>query len=82
MVNDKIVLDDEAEKLFREIEGIDSARDLESFSDIADLLSDCLQAEEERLDKWRVHLVEAAHLISSFFVEARFQDGVKKKKNA
>ena len=73
-----IELDEDAEQLFRELGGLDSARKLENFAEIADLLADCLKAEEERLDKWRVQLVEAAHLVSSYFVDVRFSEGIRK----
>ena len=70
MEKNTVTLDEEAEKLFRELDGLDSARKLESFSEIADLLANCLKVEEERLDKWRLHLLDAACHLSSCFAHA------------
>jgi hypothetical protein len=74
-------LDSDAEKLFRELKGIETVQELEKFSDIADLLSECLNAEEERLDQWRTHLVETVFLISSYFVDVRFLEGIQDQKD-
>ncbi len=82
MKNIDIPLDENAEKLFRQIKGIDSARQLESFSEIADLLAQCMKAEEESLDRWRIHLVDVVHFVSSYFRGSQFLGGIANKKNS
>lgn len=68
VMNKSVALDDAAEELFRELDGIH-----------ADYVDEVLRNEEERLDRWRGLIVDAVYYVSSFFFTARFQDGVKKQ---
>ncbi len=74
MPDNKIVLDAEAERFFRELGGID--RDIRSRLIPRDEEMDAvLSKEEEQLDVWYMLLVDAAHLIGSFLSDARLLEG-------
>ena len=74
MSDDRIVLDAEAERFFRELGGIDTdirTRLIPSTEEMDSILS----KEEERLDIWYLLLMDAAYLIGSFLSDARLLEG-------
>jgi hypothetical protein len=77
----EIQLDSDAENLFQELKGIETGRKLEKYSDIEDLMSGSLNAEEERLDHWRAYLLETVFLVSHYFVDVRFLEGIQSQKD-
>jgi hypothetical protein len=44
-------------------------------------LAEKLSTAEESLDIWRIHLVDLAYLLSSYFVDVQFWEGVKSEKD-
>jgi hypothetical protein len=74
MPDNKIVLDAEAERFFRELGGIETdirTRLIPRNEEMDAILS----KEEEQLDVWYMLLVDAAHLIGSFLSDARLLEG-------
>jgi hypothetical protein len=82
MEKKEIQLDQEAEKIFQQIQGIANSSQLESYSDVADLLAACLREEEERLDEWRILLIELIHALATYFVDVHFLEGIRKRKDS
>ena len=97
MAEKEIELDVEAEKLFREFGGIDTRNRNISYDDLARVtsfesrqnksfnslkqLSDSLLEEEGKFDAWRILLIELMHLVSSYFLDTQYREGIKEKKD-
>lgn len=77
----EIHLDSDAESLFQELKGLETERELEKFSDVSDLLSGYLNAEEARLDQWRIYLLEAIFMLSHYVVNVHFSEGIQSQKD-
>lgn len=75
MPDEKIVLDDEAERFFRELGGIDTDARTRLISKTSEQMDESLNKEEERLDVWYIILVDMVHLIGSFLTDARLLEG-------
>jgi len=72
---DDIILDEEAERFFRELGGIDTDLRSRLVPRTSDQMSDSLDREEEQLDIWRILLVDMVHLIGSFLSDGRLLEG-------
>lgn len=68
--NRNVILDDSAQKLFEELGGIEKRKKYKAGK--PDRLAESLQAEQRKLDNQRVWLIKATHLLSSYFLDARF----------
>ncbi|MEN8245555.1 MAG: hypothetical protein ABFS43_11715 [Thermodesulfobacteriota bacterium] len=68
--NRNVILDDSAQKLFEELGGIEKRKKYKAGK--PDRLAESLQAEQRKLDNQRVWLIKAIHLLSSYFLDARF----------
>ena len=66
-----VSLDDSAQKLFEELGGIEKRKQYKAGA-APDRLAESLQEEQRRLDNHRVLLIETVHLLSSYFLDARF----------
>ena len=74
MPDDKIVLDEEAERFFKELGGIDgdlSSRLIPRSED----MTDSLDREEQALDAWYILLVEFTGSMGSFLLDNRLLEG-------
>ncbi len=69
-------LDDEAERLFQELGGIDT-REQDISPSAMDRLTGSLDEEEEQLDPYRILLVEMVHHLSAFLMERYYWEGVR-----
>jgi len=74
----KDMLDDSAEQLYRELGGIDSRYIQKTTADVSDKT---LRDEEEKQDRWRLLMVEIAHLLSAYISDIRLSDGLKTQKD-
>jgi hypothetical protein len=75
-----ISLDDSAQKLFEELGGIEKRKEFRA-EGLPDRLAESLQEEQRKLDNQRVLLVESVHLLSSYFLDARFLKGENTEKD-
>jgi hypothetical protein len=75
MPDEKIVLDDEAERFFRELGGIDTDERTRLISKTSEQMDESLNKEEAQLDVWFIMLVDMVHLIGSFLSDARLLEG-------
>ena len=69
-------LDEEAERLFQELGGIDT-RERDISPNAMDRLAGRLDEEEEQLDPYRVLLVEMVHHLSAFLIRNYYWEGVR-----
>ena len=70
MPEDRIVLDDEAERFFKELGGIES--DLSSrLIPRSEQMAEGLDKEEQALDAWYILLVDLAGIMGSFLIDGR-----------
>ncbi len=77
----KITLDDEADKLFQELGGLDKTeRTAEPKSPYGDL-DDELREEEVRFDEYRIMLVDLTHLLSIYFRDVQYWEEAKSEEN-
>jgi len=75
-----VSLDDSAQKLFEELGGIEKRKQFKP-GQTPDRLAESLQEEQRKLDNQRVLLVETVHLLSSYFLDARFLKGEDTEKD-
>lgn len=75
MPDEKIVLDEEAERFFRELGGIDTDIRTRLIPKTFEQMDESLNKEEERFDVWYILLVDMVHLIGSFLADARLLEG-------
>ena len=74
MSGDKIILDDEAERFFKELGGIDT--DLSSrFLNRSFQMNERLDEEEQALDVWYILIVDLVRIIGSILTDARLLEG-------
>jgi len=83
--SNKSLLDDEADRLFKELGGIED-RELAGLSPSgpseSDQPAERLGEEEELLDTRRILLVDVAHLLTSFFMDVQHWHGVEAGKES
>lgn len=72
MSDDKIVLDDEAQKLFEQFGGMESYNKEQGIGKGTDNLAQSLLAEQKRLDTVRVLLIQMACLVSRYMADENF----------
>lgn len=72
-----ILLDEEADKLFRELGGIDTSDKTIPSGYRPEDLDEGLREEEARLDTYRVLLVELSHLLSAYFRDVQYWEEAK-----
>ena len=77
MMQEEIVLDKEAERLYQELGGIETKGKKKEIIKTWRGFSEALQEEEKGLDVRRILLIEFVHLISGYFIDTRLLDGVK-----
>ena len=70
MTDRNIVLDNEAEQLFRDLGGVDTGGRISPVK-TAQGLAEALHDEEKRRDAWRLLLVDYAHELTTFIEVAR-----------
>jgi len=75
-----VSLDDSAKKLFEELGGIEKRKKFKA-GESPDRLAESLQEEQRKLDNQRALLVETVHLLSSYFLDARFLKGEDTEKD-
>ncbi len=75
-----VSLDDSAQELFEELGGIEKRKQFKA-GESPDRLAESLQEEQRKLDNQRVLLVETVHLLSSYFLDARFLKGEDTEKD-
>ena len=63
MPDNTIVLDEEAERFFRELGGIDTDLRTRLIPRTFEQMDETLDKEEEQLDVWRILLVDVVYLI-------------------
>jgi len=73
----EILLDEEAQKLFEQLGGIDLEREADQRGKPEDLAKALLE-EENRRDEWRMLLVEFVHLISGYWTGIRLSGATPK----
>jgi hypothetical protein len=78
--NRNVSLDDSAQKLFEELGGIEKRKQYKAGT-TPDRLAESLQEEQRRLDNQRALLIESTHLLSSYFLDARFLKGEDTEKD-
>lgn len=74
-------LDEEARKLFDELEGIDTTERTSAYRPQSMGSYNVTVEDEARLDRWRLAVIDLVHHIASFFTDSQFLKGVKRKKN-
>ena len=72
-----IMLDEEADKLFQELGGIDTSDKTIPSTYRPEDLDEGLREEEARLDTYRVLLVELNHLLSAYFRDVQYWEEAK-----
>ncbi len=75
-----VSLDDSARELFEELGGIEKRKQFKA-GESPDRLAEGLAEEQRKLDNQRVLLVETVHLLSSYFLDARFLKGEDTEKD-
>lgn len=74
MGDDKVVLDAEAQKLFDQFNGMESFDKTSAIGKGADGLAQNLLAEQQRLDRVRILLIQMACLVSHYMADDKFAD--------
>ncbi len=75
-----INLDNSAQELYQQLGGLDTEYRDKTAADMAK--ADKKLAEEEaKTDKWRLLMTELAHLLSAYFSDVRFSEGIRTQKD-
>lgn len=80
MEDKSIKLDAEAQSLFEQLGGLESWKQSPRAGSGADNLAESLLAEQKRLDKVRILLIESAYLISRYLKDETFADNVPQER--
>ncbi len=69
--------DNDAAELFNQLQGLDDSDRAIQSSDIPEKEKDSFTQEDERLDNWKLFLIDTIHLIAAYFIDVHFLQGIK-----